>query len=67
MGLIRLLIIAALIYLVWRAVKGLLGERRRHDNPAGGPASLSQKMVKCRQCGVPVSYTHLTLPTIYSV
>jgi uncharacterized protein len=54
MGLIRLLIIAALIYLVWRVVKGLLGERRRRDDQAGGPATLSQKMVKCRQCGVHV-------------
>ncbi len=54
MGLIRLLIIAALIYLVWRVVKSLLSERRRRDNSTGGVSARSQKMVKCRQCGVHV-------------
>lgn len=53
MGLIRLLIIAALVYLVWRVVKSLLGERRRRDSVAG-QSTLSQKMVKCQQCGVHV-------------
>lgn len=54
MGLIRLLIIAALIYLIWRVVKGLLSERRRRDNNTRGAGPLSQKMVKCHQCGVHV-------------
>ncbi|RJG15957.1 hypothetical protein D4A39_15920 [Alcanivorax profundi] len=51
MGLIRLLIIAALIYLAWRAAKRLLA------GPQGKPPATptqSQNMLKCQQCGVHV-------------
>ena len=51
MGLIRLLILAALIYITWRLAKRLLsaGDRRTPDI-----RSRSEKMIKCRQCGVHV-------------
>ena len=52
MGLIRLIIIAALIYLAWRVIKRLLAQARPNDsgNSSGNP----QIMVKCAQCGVHV-------------
>lgn len=71
MGLIRLLILAALVYVGWLLVKRLLrasggggpggNGRRRADAPPR-----SERMVKCRQCGVHVpegeafSHRHLT-------
>lgn len=52
MGLIRLLIIAALIYIVWRVLKNLLtGSRQTTTPPQGQPEQL---MRKCAQCGVHV-------------
>lgn len=59
MGLIRLIIIAALIYLAWRVIKRLLAQARpaESDNNAGTP----QIMVKCAQCGV-----HVPTPEAFS-
>lgn len=52
MGLIRLIIIAALIYLAWRVIKRLLAQAKPTgpDHASGKP----QIMVKCAQCGVHV-------------
>ncbi|PHR67097.1 PP0621 family protein [Alcanivorax sp.] len=55
MGLIRLIIIAALIYLAWRVIKRLLAQARPTDS--GNP----QIMVKCAQCGV-----HVPTPEAFS-
>ncbi|MZR61367.1 PP0621 family protein [Alcanivorax sp. DP30] len=52
MGLIRLLIIAALIYIAWRVVKNLLSSPRQADRPA--PKQQNELMRKCAQCGVHV-------------
>ncbi|ASK35065.1 PP0621 family protein [Alloalcanivorax mobilis] len=55
MGLIRLLVFAALIYLIWRLAKRLLparhGDARR---PAEPDKATAQRMLKCQQCGVHV-------------
>ena len=62
MGLIRLLVIAALIYLAWRVVKNLLSQANRRDNSAPGSGQDAQAMLKCTQCGVhvpaPEAFTH---------
>ncbi|BAP13339.1 MAG: hypothetical protein AOY29_05390 [Alcanivorax borkumensis] len=59
MGLIRLIIIAALIYLAWRVMKQLLAQARptAPDNSTSNP----QIMVKCAQCGV-----HVPAPDAFS-
>ncbi|WP_290522876.1 PP0621 family protein [Alcanivorax sp.] len=60
MGLIRLLVIAALIYIVWRVVKNLLSSPRQDTPPASG--GRQELMRKCAQCGVHVpdheAFTH---------
>ncbi|MCK0155212.1 hypothetical protein MWU49_15965 [Alcanivorax sp. S6407] len=53
MGLIRLLVIAALIYIVWRVVKNLLASPRQANNPPT-TGQQQQLMRKCAQCGVHV-------------
>ncbi|WP_303759516.1 PP0621 family protein [Alcanivorax jadensis] len=63
MGLIRLLIIAALIYLAWRVVKNLLSQASGRDNSSPDRSSQdTQAMLKCAQCGVhvpaPEAFTH---------
>ena len=63
MGLIRLLIIAALIYLAWRVVKNLLSQASGRDNSSPDSSSQdAQAMLKCTQCGVhvpaPEAFTH---------
>lgn len=63
MGLIRLLIIAALIYLAWRVVKNLLSQANSRDNSSPDSSSRdAQAMLKCAQCGVhvpaPEAFTH---------
>jgi len=64
MGLIRLLIIAALIYLAWRVVKNLLSQAGNRDN-APNSGQNAQAMLKCAQCGVhvpaPEAFTHNSL------
>lgn len=53
MGLIRLLIVAALIWLVWRVLRQtLLGPARQNPPPADGQNPTSQKMVRCDWCQV---------------
>lgn len=54
MGLIRLLIVAALIWLVWRVLKQvLLGAAKQQDAPpADEQKPQSQKMVRCDWCQV---------------
>lgn len=58
MGLIRLLILAALMYVGWLLVKRLL--RASGGGPVGGGGRRadapprSERMVKCQQCGVHV-------------
>lgn len=49
MGIIRLLILAALIWLVWRILRSTLLAPPQQGNP---PASGTQKMVRCAECGV---------------
>ncbi len=62
MGLIRLLIIAALIYLAWRVVKNLLSQAGNRDNSSPNNGQDAQAMLKCAQCGVhvpaPEAFTH---------
>lgn len=63
MGLIRLLIIAALIYLAWRVVKNLLSQASgRDDSSPDSNSQDAQAMLKCAQCGVhvpaPEAFTH---------
>lgn len=52
MGLIRLLIIAALIYIAWRVFRNLLSRSQQ----AGSPITSKQQelMRKCAQCGIHV-------------
>ena len=53
MGLIRLLIIAALIWLVWRVLrKTLLALPRKETPPPDQQNRQSQKMVRCDWCQV---------------
>ncbi|MGJ3257795.1 MAG: PP0621 family protein [Alcanivorax sp.] len=62
MGLIRLLVIAALIFLAWRVVKNLLSQSSRGNNSTPGNGQDAQAMLKCDQCGVhvpaPDAFTH---------
>ncbi|HBC20000.1 MAG TPA: hypothetical protein DC022_14935 [Alcanivorax sp.] len=62
MGLIRLLVIAALVYLAWRVVKNLLSQANRRDSSDSGNGQDAQAMLKCAQCGVhvpaPEAFTH---------
>lgn len=53
MGLIRLLILAALIYIVWRFYQSLRAPRRA-PGTASPPPAPAERMVKCRQCGLHV-------------
>lgn len=48
MGIIRLLVLAALIWLTWRLVRSLLMAPRAPQTPP----DTSQKMVRCSWCGV---------------
>lgn len=52
MGLIRLLIIGALIYIAWRVIRNLLNAPRQSDQPSQPPRE--ELMRKCAQCGVHV-------------
>ena len=53
MGIIRLLILAALIWLVWRVVRQtLLGGARQNTPPPDEHKPASQKMVRCDWCQV---------------
>lgn len=53
MGLIRLLIVAALIWLVWRVLRQtLLGGPRQDTPPSDEHRPQSQKMVRCAWCQV---------------
>ena len=62
MGLIRLLIIAALIYLAWRVAKNLLSQTGSRSNTGTDADRDGQAMLKCAQCGVhvpaPEAFTH---------
>jgi uncharacterized protein len=51
MGLVRLLILAALIWLVWRILRNTL-LAAPGKNPANDSRPDSQKMVRCAWCGV---------------
>jgi uncharacterized protein len=52
-GLIRLLIVAALIWLVWRVLRQTLsGTARQNTPPPGEQPPQSQKMVRCDWCQV---------------
>lgn len=53
MGLIRLLIIAALIYIAWRVFKNLLSRSQQVDPPAANQQR-QELMRKCAQCGIHV-------------
>ena len=59
MGLIRLIIIAALIYLAWRVIKRLLAQARPSESGSG--SGNPQIMVKCAHCGV-----HVPTPDAFS-
>ena len=49
MTLLRLLIIAAVIWLLIRLIRQALGNRGKHTP---GPAELPGKMVRCEHCGL---------------
>lgn len=53
MGLIRLLILAALIYIIWRFYQSLRAPRRE-QGPVAPASPAAEPMVKCRQCGLHV-------------
>lgn len=56
MGLIRLLILAALVYLAWRFAKRLLAAANRGDDqrPPRSSEPRGETMVRCQQCGLHV-------------
>ncbi|GAA5111816.1 PP0621 family protein [Alloalcanivorax gelatiniphagus] len=54
MGLIRLLILAAVVYLGWRLARRLLNASGGASGGGRDAAPRSEKMIKCRQCGVHV-------------
>ncbi|KAF0804787.1 hypothetical protein A6D6_02821 [Alcanivorax xiamenensis] len=56
MGLIKLVILAALIYVVWRVVKGVsANQAARGRDPRRSSRTIdSERMVKCHLCGVHV-------------
>lgn len=56
MGLIRLLILAALVYLVWRFAKRLLAATNGGDDqrPARSAEPRGEIMIRCQQCGLHV-------------
>ena len=54
MGLIRLLILAAVIYLVWSAIKALLPAASSRNSDDNDNNQAPQLMRKCEQCGVHV-------------
>lgn len=49
MGLVRILLLALLVYVIWRLIRGALGQR---GTPAGGRDS--QRMQRCEHCGLNV-------------
>lgn len=51
MGLIRLIIIIALAWLVWRMVKTALTANSKRATPRD-TTSRTEKMVRCAECGV---------------
>lgn len=53
MGLIRLLILAAIIYIIWRFYQRLRAEQRQR-RAAQPPPSTAERMLKCPQCGLHV-------------
>ncbi|MED5387764.1 MAG: PP0621 family protein [Pseudomonadota bacterium] len=59
MGLIRLLIIAGLIYLAWRIARNLLSQARSSGSTT--QQSDAQPMLKCAHCGV-----HVPAPDAFS-
>ncbi|WP_083851722.1 PP0621 family protein [Alcanivorax hongdengensis] len=54
MGLIRLLIIAVLLYLAWRVVKNLLQTPSPGSQSGPDKDADPERMLKCQQCGVHV-------------
>lgn len=50
MGLIRLLILAVVIYLVWRLYRSVRPARRRADTTSPPRQRQTQRMVPCRYC-----------------
>ncbi|MBF1801061.1 PP0621 family protein [Alloalcanivorax profundimaris] len=57
MGLIRLLILAALVYLVWRFAKRLLAAANNDDDgtrPTRSAEPRGETMIRCQQCGLHV-------------
>ncbi|HCE41288.1 hypothetical protein Y5W_00870 [Alcanivorax sp. 521-1] len=57
MGLIRLLILAALVYLVWRFAKRLLAAANNDDGgtrPTRSAEPRGETMIRCQQCGLHV-------------
>ena len=55
MGLIRVLVLALLIYVVWRLIKSVTSRQRSATPPD------TQRMLRCAHCGVHVP-EHLALP-----
>jgi uncharacterized protein len=53
MGLVRLIIIIALVWLIWRLVKATLA-RTGSALPARRDDSSGERMLRCAQCGVHV-------------
>ncbi|MCK0538490.1 PP0621 family protein [Alcanivorax quisquiliarum] len=49
MGLIRLLLLALLLYLIWRLIRGIFSPRQ----PASPPPA-AERMLRCTHCGVNV-------------
>lgn len=54
MGLIRLIIIVALVYLAWRLVKATLAQRGGLTRTSGEDRQPGEKMLPCARCGVHV-------------
>ena len=54
MGLIRLLVIAALVYLAWQVVKNLISQANRRESFESGNGQDAQARLKCAKCGVHV-------------
>lgn len=54
MGLIRLILLLAALWLAWRLLRNLLGQNAMPPGDTTTPPPRDGKMIKCERCGVHV-------------